>query len=71
MKCSILLIPGTDFLPKTFTNIAVPKLVAETQSSIENQISVDDISHSAATTNMWTLAAGDPYITFTCHAINQ
>ena len=54
-----------------FTNVAVPELVAETRSSIENQISDGDIFHFAATTDMWTSAAGDPNITFTCHAINH
>ena len=54
-----------------FINIAIPELVAETRSSIESQITDGNIYHFAATTDMWTSAAGDPYITLTCHAISQ
>ena len=56
MKCSVLSIPGTNFHAKIISQIlpliSIPELVAETQSSIESQITDGNIYHFAATTDM-------------------
>ena len=54
-----------------FTKVSIPELVAETKGSIETQIVDGNIEYFSATTDLWTSAAGDPYITFTCHFINR
>ena len=56
VKCSVLSIPGTNFHAKIISQIlpliSIPELVAETQSSIESQITDGNIYHFAATTDM-------------------
>jgi len=54
-----------------FTKVSIPELVAETKGVIEKDISVVNVEYFSATTDMWTSAAGDPYISFTCHFIDQ
>ena len=54
-----------------FTKVCIPNLVSETRSMIEKQIAVGNVGCYSATTDLWSSAAGDPYITLTCHAINQ
>ena len=56
---------------KHFANFAIPELVSETRRSIGTQIANGNISSFAATTDMWTSTAEDPYISLTCHAISQ
>ena len=54
-----------------FTKVSIPELVAETKGCIEKEIVDGNMEYFSATTDLWTSAAGDPYITFTCHFINQ
>ena len=54
-----------------FTKVSTPELVAETKGCIEKEIVDGNMEYFSATTDLWTSAAGDPYITFTCHFINQ
>ena len=56
---------------KHFTKVAVPALVNEVKSKIEEQIKNKELDYFAATTDLWTSAAGDPYITFTTHYIDS
>lgn len=50
---------------KHFTKVAVPALVNEVKCKIEEQIKDKQLDYFSATTNLWTSAAGDPYMTFT------
>ena len=54
-----------------FTKVSIPELVAETKGYIEKEIVDGEVEYFSATTDLWTSAAGDPYITFTCHFIDQ
>ena len=54
-----------------FTKVSIPELVAETKGYIEKEIVNGEVEYFSATTDLWTSAAGDPYITFTCHFIDQ
>ena len=54
-----------------FTKVSIPQLVSETRAAIESQLATGNLSYYSTTTDMWSSAAGDPYITLTCHAINQ
>ena len=54
-----------------FTKVSIPGLVAETKGCIEKEISDGNVNYFSATTDLWTSAAGDPYITFTIHFINH
>ena len=56
---------------KHFTKVAVPALVTEVKSKIEQQIKSKQLDYFSATTDLWTSAAGDPYITFTTHFIDS
>ena len=56
---------------KHFTKVAVPALVTEVKSKIEEQIKSKQLDYFSATTDLWTSAAGDPYITFTTHLIDS
>ena len=48
-----------------FTKVCIPNLVSETRSMIEKQIAVGNVGCYSATTDLWSSAAGDPYITLT------
>ena len=54
-----------------FTKVSIPELVAETKGYIEKEIVNGEVEYFSATTDLWTSAAGDPYITYTCHFIDQ
>ena len=54
-----------------FTKVSIPELVAETKGCIEKEIVDGNMEYFSATTDLWTSAVGDPYITFTCHFINR
>ena len=49
----------------------MPALVNEVKSKIEEQIKSKQLDYFSATTDLWTSAAGDPYITFTTHYIDS
>ena len=55
---------------KHFTKVAVPALVNEVKSEIEEKIKIKQLDYYSATTDLWTSAAGDPYMTFTVHFID-
>ena len=46
-------------------------LVNEVKLKIEEEIKSKELNFVSATTDLWTSAAGDPYITFTTHYINN
>ena len=48
---------------KHFTKVAIPALVNDVKSKIEEQIKSKQLEYFSATTDLWTSAAGDPYIT--------
>ena len=48
---------------KHFTKVAIPVLVNDVKSKIEEQIKSKQLEYFSATTDLWTSAAGDPYIT--------
>ena len=48
---------------KHFTKVAIPVLVNAVKSKIEEQIKSKQLEYFSATTDLWTSAAGDPYIT--------
>ena len=54
-----------------FTKVSIPQLVVETRTVIESQIAMGNLEYYSATTDLWSSAAGDPYITLTCHAIDR
>ena len=54
-----------------FSKVSIPELVAETKGYIEKEVVEGDVEYFSATTELWTSAAGDLYITFTCHFIDQ
>ena len=56
---------------KHFTKVAIPRLVLEVRSNIECQIASRELEYFSATTDLWTSASGDPYITLTCHFIDH
>ena len=56
---------------KHFTKVAVPALVNQVKSKIEEQIKSKQLDYFSATTDLWTSAAGDPYMTFTTHYIDN
>ena len=55
---------------KHFTKVAIPALVNDVKCKIEEQIKSKQLEYFSATTELWTSAAGDPYITFTVHFNN-
>ena len=55
---------------KHFTKVAIPPLVNDVKSKIEEQINSKQLNYFSATTDLWTSAAGDPCMTFTVHFIN-
>ena len=55
---------------KHFTKVAIPALVNDVKSKIEEQIKSKQLDYFSATTDLWTSAAGDPYMTFTVHFIS-
>ena len=48
---------------KHFTKVAIPVLVNDVKSKIEEQIKSKQLEYFSATTDLWTSTAGDPYIT--------
>ena len=52
---------------KHFTKVAIPALVNDVKSKIEEQIKSKQLDYFSATTDLWTSAAGDPYMTYTVH----
>ena len=56
---------------KHFTKVAIPRLVSEVRGNIECQIASGELEYFSATTDLWTLVSGDPYITLTCHFIGH
>jgi len=53
-----------------FTKVAVPALVNDVKSGIEEKIKAKQLDYYSATTDLWILSAGDPYMTFTIHFID-
>ena len=53
---------------KHFTKVTVSVLVTEVEDKIEQQIKSKELIYFSATTDLWTSAAGDPYITFLAHS---
>ena len=56
---------------KHFTKVAIPALVNEVKEGIEEKIKTKQLNYFSATTNLWTSAAGDLYMTFTVHFIDD
>ena len=54
-----------------FSRVAIPAMVAEVKSEIEQQILSGELDFYSGTTDLWTSAARDPYFTYTCHFINH
>ena len=49
-----------------FNRVAIPAMVGEVRSVVEQQI-CEELNFFSGATDLWTSAAGDPYITYTCH----
>jgi len=64
---------ATSYLPvNIFTKVAVPALlVSDVKGAIQEKIQSKQLDYFSSTTDLWTLAAGDPYMTFTVHFIND
>jgi len=56
---------------KHFTKVAVPALVSDVKGTIQEKIQSKQVDYFSATTDLWTSAAGHPYMTFTVHFIND
>ena len=55
---------------KHFTEVAVPALVNDVKSGIEEKIKAKQLDYYSATTDLWTSSVEDPYMTFAIHFID-
>ena len=54
-----------------FSRVAIQAIVREVKNTTEQQIASGELNFFPTTTDLWTSTARDPYLSYTCHFVNQ